>query len=430
MLRFYSWKHSLNWENDTKTLGRLFLLRRKRNQSNIVTFAQDRVRYRNGIQEGVQKAIHKVLVNNSRLRHGIHFEKRKQSHRRIDSRDETSVGDAKETHVIARDPHLKQVLELASDQDLKEIYDCVHGVSVFSPLAKSIILHDSLRNGVIYSAEREEIEIQIESRFRFLAADCRHLLDPVYCRGGSETAKAINEWPSYRDTLLDIRKQYRVPCPGNLDTVDLESEIFLFLLSEHGEYVQHTRASALTSDHALTGPDSTDGTQAYPERVVGTNILTQSSQSRRGRRCNPRGNSMLKGMLFSPLSFVAQGETLPTLAKTAITLALTKTQVQVIQNLGHVVLKRAAYHKAITLLHGATTEVGTRVAIETAKQRLVGAAVQYTAWRQLFSFIGPILWISAAWDITKLSVGTDYARLTRTVFLLAQIRLLKTRGWH
>lgn len=422
MLRCVSGKPRWYGQKDIKTLGR-----RERNHATNVISAQDRVGIGHGIQKEMKKAIYTVLVNNSKLKHGIHFKKRKKSQRH--SKDGARAKNTTESRVMARDPHLRQVLELASDQDLREIYDCVHAVSVFSPLAKSITLHDSLQHDFIDTARREDMEVYIESRFRFLAADCRHMLDPLCCHSESEAARETGNWPSYRDTLLDIRKQFRVPCPGNLDTVDLESELFLYLLSEHGDYVQHTRTPVLTGTHNSASADSTNGRQAHPERIE-TDLSTESSQNEGGQRYTFRRNSVLKGLSFSPLSFVAQGGTLPTLAKAAITVALTKTQMQVIQNLGHIVLKRAAYHKAITFLHGSTTEVGRRVAIETAKQRLVGAAVQYTAWRQIFSFVGPILWISAAWDLTKLSVGTDYPRLTRTVFLLAQIRLLKTRGWH
>jgi uncharacterized protein YaaW (UPF0174 family) len=70
-----------------------------------------------------------------------------------------------------------------------------------------------------------------------------------------------------------------------------------------------------------------------------------------------------------------------------------------------------------------------QLAVETARQNLVGAIGKYSALRHVFSFVAPMLWISTALDLARMSLGTDYARLARTVFMLAQIRLVRTRGW-
>lgn len=383
------------------------------------------------IRRGMQKALHRILVNNSRLKHGLHMDRKKRkSERRVEYQDATSAGNPDESSVIARDPHLKQILELSSDEDLKEMYDCLHGVSVFSPVAKSILFRDFHKED-IETAGREDIELYIESRFRFLAADARHLLHSIHYTGGSEKATVVHRWPSYRDTLLDIRKQLQVPCPSNLDTVDLEVEIFLHLLSEHGDYVQHsnTHASSIVTNFSPSsnGPQSRDH-KTHEKYASKTDPVSRGNNQ--SRNLKPGVFRSFQGLIVSPLSFGLKGEMLPTLAKTIATVALTKTQIKIIQNLGSIVLKRAAHLKAMTFIYSGSTELAKRVAIENSKQRLLGAATLYTSYRQLFTCIGPILWISSAWDLTKMSVGTDYARLTRTVFLMAQIRLLKTRGWH
>ena len=44
--------------------------------------------------------------------------------------------------------------------------------------------------------------------------------------------------------------------------------------------------------------------------------------------------------------------------------------------------------------------------------------------------LGAGLWACAAWDLAALALGTDYARLCRAVFLLAQIRLVQTQGFN
>ncbi|RMZ56610.1 hypothetical protein APUTEX25_001695, partial [Auxenochlorella protothecoides] len=47
----------------------------------------------------------------------------------------------------------------------------------------------------------------------------------------------------------------------------------------------------------------------------------------------------------------------------------------------------------------------------------------------LVRVLGPAVTVSAACEVLLASMGTDYARLCRAVFLLAQIRLLRTHGF-
>lgn len=47
----------------------------------------------------------------------------------------------------------------------------------------------------------------------------------------------------------------------------------------------------------------------------------------------------------------------------------------------------------------------------------------------LVRVLGPAVTVSAACEVVLASMGTDYARLCRAVFLLAQIRLLRTHGF-
>ena len=122
-------------------------------------------------------------------------------------------------------------------------------------------------------------------------------------------------------------------------------------------------------------------------------------------------------------------DVLPTLAKTAATVALTASQAGMIQSLGNVVMHRASHLRALAFVHAGSVEVGKRMLVERAKQRLVGAVVEYTALRSLFSFVGPLLLASAACDLAVTSLGPDSTRLAKVVALLAQIRLLKTHGW-
>lgn len=43
--------------------------------------------------------------------------------------------------------------------------------------------------------------------------------------------------------------------------------------------------------------------------------------------------------------------------------------------------------------------------------------------------MGPLVWASTALDLLLVSIGTDWVRVAKAVFALAQIRLLHTGGW-
>lgn len=43
--------------------------------------------------------------------------------------------------------------------------------------------------------------------------------------------------------------------------------------------------------------------------------------------------------------------------------------------------------------------------------------------------LGPLMWSWLCVDLAMKSVGTDYSRIVKTVFALAQVRLLRTYGF-
>ena len=204
-------------------------------------------------------------------------------------------------------------------------------------------------------------------------------------------------YPTYREVLERLRRRLRVDCRSSLDTPDLEMEVFLHLLSE--------------------------GSDGGVERQVGTGDGEHGVSS----KSSPSSSSSRRCEFI--IQKIQTEDVLPALAKTAATVALTRTQWGLVRNLGSVVMQRAAYHRALAFVHAGSAEVGKRVMVERAKQRLVGAVVEYTSVRTLFSFVGPLLWASTACDLLLMSLGTDYARLAKTVALLAQVRLLHTSGW-
>lgn len=67
--------------------------------------------------------------------------------------------------------------------------------------------------------------------------------------------------------------------------------------------------------------------------------------------------------------------------------------------------------------------------LQAAKEGVTAAASRYAAARSLLGLLGPLMWASTALDLLLVSVGTDWSRVVKAVFALAQIRLLRTYGF-
>jgi len=333
------------------------------------------------------------------------------------------------------------VLQLASDEELEQIYGALYGAtspshspfsgeisctatptsmhhrnrilvtprlcfpfitgnSFLSPLGKSL---QTAEPALLHYQGRDVLAGHIERRFRFLAADA-----PSTLRG---------RWPSYRETLLSIREKLDVPCPSRLSTNDLESEIFLFLLLEHSDAVgaQSIHDSPSIASAAAVAKHAEDGDgMAQAPAVRQTPNLVQR--------------------IFAPLRLGAE-EVLPPLTKLGATVALTNLQASVARRLGTVLTSRSVQYE-ITLrmamssgARGVAAGAQGRMAMQAAHKGLTAAATRYAAVRSLLGFIGPVMWASTLLDLAKMSIGTDYARVVKAVFMLAQIRLLRMRGW-
>jgi uncharacterized membrane protein YgcG len=70
-----------------------------------------------------------------------------------------------------------------------------------------------------------------------------------------------------------------------------------------------------------------------------------------------------------------------------------------------------------------------QAALAAAQQGLTSATLRYSAVRSALSFVGPLMWAWLAVDLVRAAVGTDYARVVRAVYILAQVRLVATQGW-
>lgn len=67
---------------------------------------------------------------------------------------------------------------------------------------------------------------------------------------------------------------------------------------------------------------------------------------------------------------------------------------------------------------------------QSAARSIVVNSARAGTLRGAVSLLGPISWAWLATDLAMKSIGTDYARITQAVCLLAQVRLLRTHGWE
>lgn len=57
------------------------------------------------------------------------------------------------------------------------------------------------------------------------------------------------------------------------------------------------------------------------------------------------------------------------------------------------------------------------------------SAARFGAVRSALALLSPVMWTWLGVDLAMKSIGTDYARIVRTVFALAQVRLIRTHGF-
>ncbi|MGD1909452.1 MAG: YaaW family protein [Rivularia sp. (in: cyanobacteria)] len=275
---------------------------------------------------------------------------------------------------------LRAALELATEEELQDL---------------TAILFSRKFNPLDYLQTPEPIEVQsqsrqawlnaLEERFRFLAAD------------GMTVLRGRSKYVSYREALVQVCKYLKIPYYDDLTTVDLEAEIFLHLLGK-----------------------------VWKKLPVGEKRkLTQKVQ-----------RQLIKSQLKEPLPLALQKDPLGLIFKGGSAIAVTS----VIQP---VLLKQIARQFAT---HFATYQVAKQAAIkggaaaakqfqgyatlQVARRGMAMNAARYGAVRNVFAFIGPMMWAWFFADLGWRAIATNYGRIIPTIFTLAQIRLTRGECWE
>ncbi|KAL3529460.1 hypothetical protein ACH5RR_008782 [Cinchona calisaya] len=290
------------------------------------------------------------------------------------------------------DRELRYVLELATDAELYELEQILFGSSYFSPLLKSITKRSDIDYYMIGEdpEERDEYISMLEKRFLYLAADARSIL-----RG----------WrPSYRNVLLGVRKKLNIPCSSKLATEDLEAEIFLHMLQD---YSREESISFSGSEEKVENSDS-NGTL---ERGLSQWKVQTAAALRDGpadlRSMILKGGGMLTlGKIYELLARGLSGKMFQEAAK---------------YQLKNQLIKEGT--------HLAAVNFESRAALHAAKQGVAGAASRYLGVRSMMTLLGPMLWGTFLADVVIQMLGTDYSRILRAIYALAQIRILRTNRY-
>ncbi|KAL6750299.1 hypothetical protein V8C86DRAFT_2817219 [Haematococcus lacustris] len=323
------------------------------------------------------------------------------------------------------DAELWQVLDLCSNEELEAIYNELHTVSLLSPVVKSLMTENE--PPLLEQRGRPSVMHKIEARFRFLAADSNSLL-----RGAR---------PSYREALLAIRERLGVRCSSNLSTFDLETELFLHILQHCVEHVQGPGDLGGAHEAAAVALQEGDGMSQQSE--------PSSSSSHEG------GDAWgaWAQRFTAPIRF-GLDELGPALVKLGSALTVSAVGRSSAQHLAaQLMVSHARYLAVARMACGAAaggaagvgasalgavarggggavaSAWGRQAALEAAQKGLTVATARYSAVQGMLSFLGPVMWGWLAVDLALKSIGTDYARITRAVFILAQVRLVRTQGF-
>ncbi|KAI3746038.1 hypothetical protein L6452_08454 [Arctium lappa] len=288
------------------------------------------------------------------------------------------------------DSELHSVLQLATGSELYEVERILFGTSYFSPLLKSIAKPSDIDYVMIEEdpEEREDFIRILESRFFFLAADAR---------------SSLRGWrPTYRNVLLGVRKELKIPCSTKLSTEDLEIEIFLHLLQEY--------SSEGSGNIVTKWGSSKHASDTHSSLEVGLSPWKIQAFAALGRGAEELFTTILKGggmftvgRLYNLVSSKLSGK---------------------------VILEAANYQiKKEVLKEGgrlAAINLESRAALLAAKQGLAGAASRYLGVRSIMVLLGPMLWGTFLADLVIQMLGTDYARIVRAIYAFAQIRISRT----
>ncbi len=271
---------------------------------------------------------------------------------------------------------LRAVLELATEEELKQVTEILFSRS-FNPL------------DYLYTPSPIEVQSQdwqkwldaIERRFRFLAAD------------GFTVLRRQTDKVRYRDVLIQVCRYLQIPYSQQMNTVDIEAEIFLHLLQKTWEKLPAKQQDSLK------------------QKIVKS--LTE----------NPSPQPLPLSIQHDPLKILIRGGSVVVINSFLKNWLLGRIAQQF-------ALHFATYQAAKNaLLRGgiaAANQIQNYFTLQMAKRGMAMASARYTLTRSIFAFLGPALWVYFFADLGWRAIATNYTRIIPVIFTLAQIRLTRS----
>ena len=274
---------------------------------------------------------------------------------------------------------LTEVLELATEEELQQITQ---------------ILFQRRFNPLDYWQTPQPLEIQsqdwdtwidsIDRRFRYLAAD------------GIKVLQGNTQEISYRQILIQVCLYLKIPYSQQMNTTDIEAEIFLYLVEKTWDKLPKSEK------RSLQGKIIRSISQSSPPEPLPLQIQHDPIKM------------LLKGSGIVAISSILKPWLLKHIAK-------------------QFALHFASYQAAKTALikGGTATAIGlqSKFALQAAKRGMTVTAARYSAVRTVFSFIGPLMWGWFLADLGWKAIATNYTRIVPIIFTLAQIRLTRDLGF-
>ena len=274
---------------------------------------------------------------------------------------------------------LTEVLELATEEELQQITQ---------------ILFQRRFNPLDYWQTPQPLEIQsqdwdtwidsIDRRFRYLAAD------------GIAVLQGTTQEISYRQILIQVCLYLKIPYSQQMDTTDIEAEIFLHLVEKTWDKLPKSEK------RSLQGKIIRSISQSNPPEPLPLKIQHDPVKM------------LLKGSGIVAISSILKPWLLKHIAK-------------------QFALHFASYQAAKTALikGGTATAIGlqSKFTLQAARRGMAVTAARYSAVRTAFSFIGPLMWGWFLADLGWKAIATNYTRIVPIIFTLAQIRLTRDLGF-
>ena len=269
---------------------------------------------------------------------------------------------------------LKAALELATEEELQQITQVL-----FQPRFNPLDYWQTPQPLEIQSQNWDAWIDSLDKRFRYLAAD------------GFTVLQGKTENLPYRKILIQVCLYLKIPYSQQMSTTEIESEIFLSLVTNAWKKLPITEKKSLQ------------------QKV--SNALANSQPP----------TPLPIQIQHNPLKILLTGSGL-----IAVNSVLKKWLLQHIAK--QFAIHFASYQAAKTAIikGGTLTVLQRKFALNAAQKGMTSSVARYGATRTALSLMGSIMWGWLIVDLGWRAIATNYSRIVPIIFTLAQIRL--TRG--